>query len=118
MPWQAMQVDSYTFLPSATAGTDLLPGALAAATVGAVAGAAGSLNFAPPAFAMYTTARSTSRSLRSDAPPRGGIAPSPFNATCTSAFWPARMRGPQSRLSPNFGALAIPVEWQAVHTVW
>src|SRR5215470_18564985 len=80
MPWQAMQVDSYTFWPSAAAEATWVAGALFAegAAAGAAAGAAGSLKFAPAEFAMYTTARSTSRSVGSEAPPRGGMAPLPL----------------------------------------
>src|SRR5215831_4631968 len=129
MPWQAMQVDSYTALPSAAlvtwvAGVLVAEGVAGAAAdaglaaAGAAAGAAGSLKLAPAEFAMYTTARSTSRSVRSAAPPRGGIAPLPLSATCSSAFCPVRMRGAQSALLPNFGALATPAVWQAVHTDW
>src|SRR5438094_1966735 len=99
-PWQTVHVDSKIFLPSALAalaeaGAAAAAGAGVAALVAAAAGAgagtaattegaagatatggagaAGSFQFAPPLFAMKTTARSTSTFSRSTLPPFGGI---------------------------------------------
>src|SRR5438552_474156 len=96
-PWQAEHVCAYSAGGAAVAvavavglvaavaatGAGVVAGAgaeaaatvaVGAAALAAAAGAFGSSNFAPPLFAMKTTARPISRSLKSP-PPCGPIAP-------------------------------------------
>src|SRR4051812_26729148 len=61
---------------------------------------------------MYSTAERMSAS-EALVPPLGGMAPLPLMALATSAGMPCAMRGAHAALSPNFGAPAAPVPWQA-----
>jgi hypothetical protein len=75
---------------------------------------------------MKSTAAFTSASGSEVLPPLGGIVPflpvKPLSACVYSVFLPCAMRGPQSALSPTFGAPAMPAAWHiaqvVLNTVW
>ena len=69
------------------------------------------------ASTMYCTAARMSSSEALAAPPLGGIGGLPCIATLTMASMPVLMYGSQAALSPNLGALATPVAWQAKQTL-
>ena len=64
------------------------------------------------ALTRYSTACLKSASDAVE-PPLGGIAPLPCVAIFSTSSKPAARRGAQAALSPNLGAPATPVPWQA-----
>src|SRR5258705_5172540 len=67
------------------------------------------------ALTMYSTAALTSASDSARLPPLGGIARIPLRAFSCRCSTPCMRWGAHADLSTNFGALATPAEWQAMH---
>ena len=68
------------------------------------------------ASTMYWIAALKSASDAAE-PPLGGMAPMPLVAFCTMSSMPLAMNGAQAALSPNLGAPATPLPWQATQVV-